>query len=101
MALEGMRDLLRRSLGRSLETMREEDRLAVAWPVACGKTMANHGTIAGFSAGILLIEIAEGPWARQMISMQSQLAAEVGRISGVPVRSIQFAVKGKAWKKHE
>ena len=33
MSLEGMRDLLKGSLGRSLEGLREEDRLAAAWPV--------------------------------------------------------------------
>ena len=37
--MEGMRGLLRGSLGRSLEAMQEVDRLAAAWPVACGSAM--------------------------------------------------------------
>ena len=32
MPLEGMRDLLKRSLGRSLGALRDEDRVAAAWP---------------------------------------------------------------------
>ena len=40
--MEGMRELLRKSLARSLEGMREEDKVAAAWPVACGKAMAGR-----------------------------------------------------------
>lgn len=103
MALEGMRDLLRSALRRSLEKMPDEDRIAMAWPIACGKALSGHGEVAGFSEGIILIEVADGPWAGQLRSMQSQLAAEVGRIAGVRVRGIDFRVmgksKGREWKK--
>ncbi len=81
--MEGMRDLLRGSLGRSLHGMRDEDKLAAAWPVACGKAMAERG------------EVADGAWLRQMMSMQGQLAGEMGRIAGVQVRGIHFEVRGQ------
>jgi hypothetical protein len=41
--MERMRDVLRGSLGRSLRALPEEDRLAAAWPVACGSALAGHG----------------------------------------------------------
>ena len=47
MLMEGMRELLRGSLGRSLQAMRPEDKLAAAWPVACGKAMAERGEVVG------------------------------------------------------
>ena len=36
------------SLGRSLDALREEDRLAAAWPVACGKALAERGSVTGY-----------------------------------------------------
>lgn len=91
--MEGMRDLLRGTLGRSLQAMRPEDRLAAAWPVACGKAMAERGTVVGYADGEVSIEVQEGAWLQQMMSMQGQLAGQMGRIAGVKVSRIHFKVK--------
>ena len=64
MAMEGMRDLLRGSLGRSLKAMRPEDKLAAAWPVACGKAMAERGEVVGYVDGEVWIEVEDGTWLR-------------------------------------
>lgn len=91
--MEDMRTLLRGTLGRSLQAMRPEDKLAAAWPVACGKAMAERGTVVGYVDGEVLIEVQEGAWLRQMMSMQGQLAGQMGRIAGVKVSRIHFKVK--------
>ncbi len=93
MTMEGMRDLLKSSLGRSLQGMRDEDRLAAAWQVACGKALANHGTIVGYGDGVVRVEVADGVWLQQMMSMRGQLEVEVARIAGVRVSKIHFEVK--------
>lgn len=93
MALDGMRDLLKGSLGRSLSALRDEDRLAAAWPVACGKAMAERGTVVGYVDEEVWIEVQDGAWLRQMMSMQGQLAGQMGRIAGVKVSRIHFKVK--------
>jgi predicted nucleic acid-binding Zn ribbon protein len=90
MSLEGMRDLLKGSLGRSLGALREEDRLAAAWPVACGKAMAEHGIVVGYVDGVVRVQVEEGTWLRQLISMRGQLAGEMARIAGVRVSEIHF-----------
>jgi hypothetical protein len=91
--MEDMRTLLRSSLGRSLQAMRPEDKLAAAWPVACGKAMAERGTVVGYADGEVWIEVQEGAWLLQMMSMQGQLAGQMGRIAGVKVSRIHFKVK--------
>ncbi len=93
MSLEGMRDLLKGSLGRSLGALSDEDRLAAAWPVACGKTMAARGTVAGYADGVVRIEVEGGAWLRQLMSMHEQLAGEIARIAGVEVSEIHFERK--------
>jgi predicted nucleic acid-binding Zn ribbon protein len=85
-----MRDLLKGSLGRSLEALSEEDRLAAAWSVVCGRTMASHGVVAGYADGVVRVQVIDNAWLSQLMSMQRQLAAEMSRIAGVEVREIHW-----------
>jgi predicted nucleic acid-binding Zn ribbon protein len=94
MSLVGMREMLKGSLGRSLQALQEEDRLAAAWPVACGRAMAERGQVAAFENGVVRVEVEDGAWLRQLLSMRRQLAAELSRISGVTVTEIHFDKKG-------
>jgi predicted nucleic acid-binding Zn ribbon protein len=91
--MEGMRDLLKGALGRSLSGLREVDRLAAAWPVVCGNAMAARGTVAGYEGGVVLIEVEDPAWLRQLTSMRGQLAGEMARIAGVRVTEIHFEMK--------
>jgi len=93
--MENMRDLLRNSMARSLHTFSPEDKLAAAWPVACGKTMAERGAVVGYVDGEVWLEVQEGAWLKQMMSMQGQLAGQMSRIAGVKVSRIHFKVKRK------
>ena len=93
MSLEGMRDLLKGSLGRSLEGLREEDRLAAAWPVACGKALAERGVIVGYTDGVVRVQVEDAAWLQQLMSMRRQLAREMSRIAGVRVSEIHFEKK--------
>jgi hypothetical protein len=91
--MDAMRDVLRGSLGRSLSGIREEDRLAAAWTVACGCAMADHGRIAGYEAGVLRIEVTDQVWMRQMVALGSVLQREIASIAGLPVRKIEFELE--------
>ncbi len=90
MSLERMRDLMKGSLGRSLGSLRDEDRLAAAWPVACGKAMAERGVVVGYADGVVRVQVEDGAWLRQLMSMREQLAREMARIAGVRVSEIHF-----------
>ena len=91
--MEGMRDLLKCALGRSLAGLSEEDRLAAAWPVACGRMMAEHGTVVGYAEGVVRVEVSDAAWLRQLMSMRGQLAREMARIAAVKVTEIHFESK--------
>ena len=60
--MENMRSVLRGSLGRSLDAMRPEDKLAAAWPVACGKAMAGRGEVIRYDDGVVQVEVADAAW---------------------------------------
>lgn len=91
--MESMREVLRRSLGRSLEALPALDRLAAAWPVACGKAMASWGTIVSFEAGVVRVEVRDEVSLAQLRSMGGVLQNELARIAGVPVCAIHFDLR--------
>jgi predicted nucleic acid-binding Zn ribbon protein len=90
--MEGMRSLLREVLGKSLSGMRDDDRLAAAWPVACGTAMAERGKVVGYEDGVVQIVVADAAWLQQMRSMSGVLERELAKISGVAVTGIHFKV---------
>ena len=73
--------------------MRDEDRLAAAWAVACGRAMAEHGTVIAYEAGVVRVEVADAVWLQQMISLCAVLERELARIAGMPVACIRFERK--------
>jgi hypothetical protein len=89
-----MRDVLRKSLGRSLAGLRDVDRLAAAWPVACGVALAERGTVVGYEDGVVQVEVVSRMWMLQMIAMRGALEREMGRVSGVRVSGIHFKCSG-------
>ena len=93
--MQGMRELLRGSLGKSLSGLTPVDRLAAAWPVACGRSMAEHGVVKEFAEGRVVIEVADAAWLLQMRAMSGQLLGELRRIAAVELREIHFEQAGK------
>lgn len=89
--MQGMRDLLRSTLARSLRTLPEEDRLATALPVVCGAALASHCELIGFDERRTLHLRIDGPeWLRSFRSMQEVLTHDLARISGVALDKIHF-----------
>ena len=91
--MEAMRDILRGNLARSLRGVRDEDRLAAAWSVACGRAMAERGTVVGYDEGVVRVQVADSVWMHQMVSLRSVLAREMATIAGLPVATIHFELK--------
>ena len=89
-APERLRDVLRNELGRSLEMMREDDRVAAARPVACGHRMAARTRLLGFEDGVLRVEVADAAWQKQMRSVSEKLKEELRGIAGVLLTDILF-----------
>lgn len=91
--MENMRDLLRKNLRQSLRAMSPADRLAAAWPIACGRALGERGEIVAFTEGSLYIQV-EGPaWLTQFTAMRSVLQHDLARVAGVPVTGIHFELK--------
>jgi hypothetical protein len=89
--MQGMRDVLRGALGRSLGELQDEDRLAAAWPVACGSALASHAAVRHLDAeGWLHVRVEGTEWMQQFVQMRSALANDLGRIARVKLNGIHF-----------
>lgn len=91
--MDRIRDLLKVSLGQSLSSLREEDKVAASWPLACGKALAERGTIVGYERGIVRVQVEDRMWLRQLMSMREHIVGEMTRIAGVDVSDIHFEMK--------
>ena len=95
--MQGIRDVLRGSLGRSLRTLPDEDRLAAAWPVACGSALAQRAEVLGLDGqGVLHVRVLEPAWRSQFFEMRAMLTAELSRIAGVRLETIHFEEQSQA-----
>jgi hypothetical protein len=89
--MQAMRELLRTSLGRSLRTLSDEDRLVAAWPVACGATLAAHGEVVRLDGErVLHVRVLNPMWRDQFAQMRSMLTNDMRRIAGVRLEAIHF-----------
>jgi hypothetical protein len=91
--MDNMREMLKRNLARSLDALPAVDRLNAAWPVACGKAMADRGEIVGFADGVVEVQVRDAVWLEQMLSMRGVLEAELAKIAGVKIAGIHFELK--------
>jgi len=95
--MQRMRDVLRESLGLSLDALSELDRLATAWPVACGASLARHGEIVELDAERTVhIRVDGAEWMREFLDMRSSLRQNLARIARVPLNGIHFEEQGRA-----
>lgn len=93
-----MREMLRGSLARSLEAMEPLDRLAAAWPVACGSALAGRSAVASYDGAVVEVLLASEEWEPTFAQMRPVLQAELARIAGVRVGALHFEVKAKKLK---
>ena len=73
--------------------MSPQDRLSIAWMVACGPTLADRGVITDYREGVVRVEVCDAAWLEQMQTMRNQLQEDLGRIAGVGVAEIHFVLK--------
>ena len=91
--MEGMRDVLRSSLGKALRGMEPVDRLAAAWTVACGPALAGRGTVVGYDSSVVHVQVEQAIWLAQMISIRGMLAHRMASASGLTINEIRFELK--------
>jgi len=88
--MERMRDVLRNTLGKSLRTLSETDRLAAAWPVVAGSAIASHSQVTAYEEGTVILHVDDPAWRPQLEAMCGRLVGDLKKVSGVSVTGLRF-----------
>jgi len=89
--MQRLRDVLRSNLGRSLQDLTPEDRLAAAWQVVCGAALAAHGEVQHLDPeGVLHVRVMSREWMEEFVSRRISLANDLRRVASVPLTGIHF-----------
>ena len=95
--MQGMRELIRGSLARSLRLLTEEDRLAAALPVVCGTVLAGHCEVDRLEGdGKLHVRVDSPEWMSPLLGMREMLQHDLQRVAGVPLTGLHFVQAGSA-----
>lgn len=91
--MEGMRDILKSSVGKTLHGLSAEDRIAAAWTVASGRALAERSVVVGFADGIVFVEVSDSAWLQQLMTIGSHLKSQIAQIAEVEVTAIHFELR--------
>jgi hypothetical protein len=62
----------------------------LAWPIACGSTVAERTRALDFAGGVLRVEVPDAGWKRELQSLAPQYLAVINRYTSEGVKRIEF-----------
>jgi predicted nucleic acid-binding Zn ribbon protein len=90
-ASEGLEKIVSRSLRRAPLGQGP----LMAWPLACGHTVAGRTKALDFADGILRVEVSDKGWKAELQALAPQYLAVINRYVGENVKRIEFVVAAK------
>jgi hypothetical protein len=64
----------------------------LAWPMACGGTVAERTRALEFIDGVLRVEAPDVGWQKELRALAPQYLAVINRYVGEPVRRLDFVI---------
>lgn len=83
-------------VSRALHLVPPDQSPLLAWPVACGSAVADRTRAMAFADGVLLVEVSDKGWQRELSALAPRYVASINKYSAVPVRRIEFMVKNSS-----
>jgi hypothetical protein len=76
----------------SLRRAPAESGPLLAWPVACGQTVAARTFALDFIDGVLRVQVPDAGWRAELRSLAPQYLAVINRYTASSVRRIDFVI---------
>jgi hypothetical protein len=74
---------------------RSRDSALLAWPLACGSSVAKRTRAVNFANGVLHVLVADVGWRRELQALAPKYLATLNRYSVEKIVRIEFAVANK------
>jgi predicted nucleic acid-binding Zn ribbon protein len=90
--MEPARTGLRNIMKELLRTRPEAEAVTLAWPLVCGKSVAQRTQAVDFDAGCLTVEVSDRTWATQLNNFRTRYVSGYEALLGPVVREVKFRV---------
>jgi hypothetical protein len=77
----------------SLRRVPQSEAPLLAWPLVCGSVVAERTKALGFAGGVLLVEVPDAGWKREMQSLAPRYLPTLNRYAGQKVVRIEFVIR--------
>ena|SRR5215510_4342498 len=94
--MEQVRAGLRQIMTELLRTRPAEEAVLFAWPLVCGKEVAERSQAVAFNNGDLIVEVPDPVWRRQLQSFAARYVSGYEGLLGPVVRTVQFKLQQSA-----
>lgn len=79
-------------VARSLRRAPAAQGPLLAWPLACGSTVAERTRAIEFKEGVLFVEVPDARWRTELQTLAARYLAAINRYVGENVKRIEFEV---------
>jgi hypothetical protein len=90
--MESARTGLRNIMKEILRARPEAEAVTLAWPLVCGKDVAQRTHAVEFAEGCLTVEVADSTWATQLRSFGPTYLRGYEALLGPVVKEVKFRV---------
>ncbi len=91
--MEIARGVLGKLAAGILATAPLEERMTLAWPLACGARVAAKSRALQFAEGVLQVEVPDADWRRQLRQFSPQYIQSLRAMSGQELWEIKFVIR--------
>jgi predicted nucleic acid-binding Zn ribbon protein len=88
--MEPIRTGLRRVMYDLLANQPEQEAVALAWPLVCGKDVAARTRVVSLAEGTLTVEVPDAAWRAQLAAFRSQYVKGYAELMGPVVKEVKF-----------
>ena len=97
LSVEPIAPSLEKIVASSLRRNPRADTAVMAWPLACGSTVAARTRAVEFSGGVLRVEVPDGAWRAELQHLAPKYLAALNRyVAGVT--RVEFLLPAKVQK---
>lgn len=91
--MEPVRTGLRNILADIMRGTSVDQAVMLAWPLVCGKEVAERTEPVGFSRGVLTVDVPDSTWRGQLTSFSRKYVSGFAELLGPVVIDVKFKVK--------
>ena len=67
----------------------------LAWPLACGSSVAERTRVLDFAEGVLRVEVADAGWRKELQALAPRYVAAINRYVAETVTRVEFVVASR------